>query len=142
MSLRLPLCVWSKMTRDRDSGSLVLSLLDVFPDYDFKPSGPCYGATRKSLIVVISPDSDIDAITAYLRTDPRYAGMIAQLSPIGRTIIILKLTEPYDFRENVVKAWIESDDLLAGDLRAVQYDGRVATVGENLRLFTGNYPGF
>jgi hypothetical protein len=39
-------------------------------------------------------------------------------------------------------ALIESDKLLADDLRAVEYDRRVSIVGEAYRLFNGNYPGF
>jgi len=77
-----------------------------------------------------------------LRTSERYAGVFANLGPIGRTIIVARLDDSYDFRKNVAKALIESDKSLAADLRAVQYDGRVAIVGEDQRLFTGNYPGF
>ena len=77
-----------------------------------------------------------------LRTSERYAGVFANLGPIGRTIIVARLDDSYDFRENVAKALIESDKSLAAGLRAVQYDGRVAIVGEDQRLFTGNYPGF
>lgn len=138
----VPLCVWSKMAYDRDSGSLGLSLLGVYPDYDFRPSGPCYGVSRRRLLVVLNQGSDITAVTAYFRTNKRYAGVVEDLSSIGQTILLLQLAPAYDFSENVAKTLIESDDQLAKDLRIVQYDGRVATSGEDLNLFNGNYPGF
>lgn len=138
----VPLCVWSKMQRNPDTGFPVLTVLDVLPDHEFRPDSPCAGVTRKSLIIVINQGSDIDAVMQYFRTSERYAGVFTNLQPIGRTIIIARLEDAYDFRENVAKALIESDKSLAADLRAVQYDGRVSIVGEDQRLFTGNYPGF
>jgi hypothetical protein len=137
----VPLCVWSKMQRN-DTGSLTLNLIGVFPDYVFQPNRPCSGVSRKSLLVDINPGSDIQAVMAYLRTSERYKGVISSLFSIGQTIIVLRLTDAYDFRENVVKALIESDDVLANDLQAVEYNGLVYIVGEEQRLFAGDYPGF
>lgn len=138
----VPLCVWSKMAINRDSGMIVLTVLGVFPDHEFSPSVPCNGVTRRSLLVVLNQEKNVDWIMAYLRTDKRYTGSISNLSTLGRTTLLLTLTAAYDFREDVVKALIESDELLAGYLGSVSYNGRVAIVGENQRLFTGNYPGF
>jgi len=64
---------------------------------NFRPDSPCAGVTRKSLIVVINQSSDIDAIIKYLRTSERYAGVFANLGPIGRTIIVARLDDSYDF---------------------------------------------
>jgi hypothetical protein len=130
------------MQRDRDTGFLVLTLIGVFPDHQFRPNSPCAGESRKTLLVVLNQGSDIDAIMAYLRASKRYAGVIADLFPLGTTTIVLRLTDAYDFREDVVKALVESDKALAGDLRVVEYDGLASIVGEELRLFGGSYPGF
>src|SRR5262249_33461237 len=138
----VPLCIWSKMQRNPDTGSLVLTVLDVLPDHEFRLGSPCAGVTRKSLIIVINPDSDIEAVMQYFRTSERYAGVFTNLEPIGRTIIVARLDDAYDFRENLAKALIESDKSLAPDLRAVQYNGRAFIVGEDQRLFTDSYPGF
>jgi hypothetical protein len=137
----VPLCVWSKMQRN-DTGSLALNLVGVFPDYEFQPNRPCSGVSRKSLLVDINSGSDIQSVMAYLRSSERYKGVISDLFSIGQTIIVLRLTDLYDFRENVVKALLESDELLTDDLQAVEYNGLVYIVGEEQRLFAGDYPGF
>jgi hypothetical protein len=138
----VPLCAWSRVLRNPDNGQLALTLLDVYPDHEYRQGVPCNGAERRSLIIVINSGSDIQAVMAHLRTHKRYEGVFADLMAIGSTTIIARLEIAYDFRENVIKELIETDKLLDGDLNIVQYDGRLSISGESFRLFSGNYPGY
>jgi len=138
----VPLCAWSLVQRDRESGLLALTLLDVYPDHLYQPGVACNGVTRRSLLIDLNAGSDIDAVIAYLASDKRYAGVFAALSTIGSSLIDARLEAAYDYRENVIKELLETDEALAPDLRQVEYNGLVSIVGESYRLFAGSYPGY
>ena len=138
----VPLCAWSKVQRNPDNGQLALTLLDVYPDHEYRSGVACNGVSRRSLLIIINSGSDIKAVVTYLRTGKRYAGVFAELSTIGSSTIAAQLEIAYDFRENVIKELIETDKLLVDDLSLVQYDQRLSIVGESFRLFSGNYPGY
>jgi len=137
----VPLCAWSKVQRN-DSGQLALTLLDVYQDHEYRPGVACNGVTRRSLIIGLNAGSDIKAVIAYLRSDQRYAGVFTDLSTIGSSFIDARLEVAYDFRENVIKELLETDEVLAPDLRQVEYNGRVSVSGESYRLFAGIYSGY
>ena|GEM_PF-2865035 len=138
----VPLCAWSKVQRNPDTGQLALSFQGLYPDHDYQAGRPCNGESRKTLLVFLNSGRDIQAVVNYLSTSKRYAGVVTGLSTIGTSIILARLDDSYDFQENVVKKLIESDKALADDLSMVDYDRRVSIVGEAYRVFAGNYPGY
>ncbi len=138
----VPLCAWSKMQRNPDTGQLALTLQGLYPDHDYRAGSPCQGESRKTLLIFINSGRDIEAVVGYLGTAKRYAGVLVGLRTIGSSIIVATLDDSYDFQENVVKALIEADKALADDLSLVDYDGRVSIVGEAYRVFAGSYPGY
>jgi hypothetical protein len=138
----VPLCVWSQVQRNPDTGQLALTVLDVYPDHEYRQGVACNGESRRSLLIYVRPSSDINAVMAYLLNDPRYDGVYDSLGTIGTEIITARLQVAYDYRENVIKQLLETDKVLAPDLSLVVYDGRVSFAGESYRLFAGTYPGY
>lgn len=138
----VPLCVWSRVQRNPETGQVGLAVLDIYPDHQYRPGVACNGVTRRSLMISVRSGSDINAVVAYLRDDPRYAGVFDSLGTIGSSPITARLQVAYDYQENVVKQLLETDKLLAPDVSAVEYDARVSLVGESYRLFAGSYPGY
>ncbi|HXN40656.1 MAG TPA: hypothetical protein VN918_02620, partial [Myxococcaceae bacterium] len=138
----VPLCAWSKMQRNPDTGQLALTLQGLYPDHNYRAGSPCQGESRKTLLIFLNSGRDIQAVVGYLGTAKRYAGVLVGLRTIGSSIIVATLDDSYDFQENVVKALIEADKALADDLSVVDYDGRVSIVGEAYRVFAGSYPGY
>ena len=138
----VPLCAWSKMQRNPDTGQLALTLQGLYPDHEYRAGTACNGVSRKSLLVILNSGRDIQAVVSYLRDSKRYAGVLVGLSTIGSSIIVTRLDDSYDFQENVVKALIESDKALADDVSLVDYDRRVSIVGEAYRVFAGTYSGY
>ncbi len=136
------LCVWSRVQRNPDTGQPALTVLDVYPDHNYRPGVACNGVTRRSLLINLRSGSDINAVVAYLRDDPRYEGVFESLGTIGSSIITARLQVAYDYQENLIKELLETDKVLAPDLNVVEYDGRLSFVGESYRLFAGSYPGY
>ena len=100
----------------------------------------CGGTTER---VGESPRSDGNAVAAWLTSSQRYGGMIASASQIGTSgIIIVKLTEKFDFREDEAKGTIDRDPALAGRVAYTEYDGQVAVVGEVVMIMETSYPGY
>jgi hypothetical protein len=138
----VPLCAWSKMQRNPDTGQLALTLLGLYPDHEYQAGAACNGVSRKSLLLSLNSGRDIQAVRSYLLSSKRYAGVVVGASTIGSSLIVVRLDDSYDFQENAAKALIESDKALADDLNVVDYDRRVSVVGENYRVFASNYPGY
>jgi hypothetical protein len=138
----VPLCAWSKMQRNPDTGQVALTFLGLYPDHEYRAGAACSGVSRKTLLISLNPDRDIQAVRDYLLSSKRYAGVVVGASTIGSSLIVARLDDAYDFQENVVKELIESDKALADDVNVVGYDQRLSVVGENYRVFAGNYPGY
>jgi hypothetical protein len=137
------LCVWSRFERDA-AGINRLKLLSVYPEYEAPAAGRnCWGATRRSLVVALTATASVAETIRYLKMADRYRGMIANAEELGSSgVLVVTLSQAFDFREDEAKAALESDPALVPVVSIVEFNGRVAPAGEPAELFLTEYPGY
>lgn len=130
-----PICILARATCD--DGWIVDR---ASSNHEPEPDQHCLGYVPRQLMVKVQDGVEPEKPRAHLLKEHGEAVAAVEIGPFG--LLHAHLTEPFLFRENLVKTRLEKDPRLMGMVEYIEHNPVASLVGTPMLITAGHYEGF